>query len=352
MGTNTTLTANFVPNPFGALKGLYTGLIYDPDNSMHATSGFFSLKLTGQGAFSGKLIFAGRTLATSGRIGLDLHGQLVLPMNPGAPALRLEVQLSGGSDHIEGAVSRDAGTSRLEGFRSPFSAANRATSFAGRYTALLPGSTNASLAPFGDGFVTLHVSSNGVATILGALADGAPVTQSRFVAADGLVPFHSLPYQRLGSIVGWLALGSASNAVSGHLLWTKLGGAPGSIYPEGFVHELDTVGARYAAPVPPANPLGFEAGLLFLEGGNVQGILTNQLTLRALSGGKAAFGDDPRLSLTIKAADGTFRGSFLHPATGRPSLIKGAVLPREAYGGGFFLGTNQSGRASFGALLQ
>jgi hypothetical protein len=53
--------------------------------------------------------------------------------------------------------------------------------------------------------------------------------------------------------------------------------------------------------------------------------------------------------LTLGVPAGTFVGSFLNPDTHRPSPIKGVLLQKQNAGGGFFLGTNQSGAAYFGA---
>lgn len=54
--------------------------------------------------------------------------------------------------------------------------------------------------------------------------------------------------------------------------------------------------------------------------------------------------------LTLTVPTGLITGSFANPATGKSSSIKGALLrkPGVNAGGGFFLGTNESGNFYFG----
>jgi hypothetical protein len=55
-----------------------------------------------------------------------------------------------------------------------------------------------------------------------------------------------------------------------------------------------------------------------------------------------------KLSLTNNAGAGTFAGSFVSPATGSNTALKGVLLPATDAGFGYFLGTNQGG----GVLIQ
>ena len=51
-----TLIANFVPNPYAALKGAYTGLFFDPANGVTPTNaGYITLTLTTNGSYSGAI---------------------------------------------------------------------------------------------------------------------------------------------------------------------------------------------------------------------------------------------------------------------------------------------------------
>ncbi len=53
-----------------------------------------------------------------------------------------------------------------------------------------------------------------------------------------------------------------------------------------------------------------------------------------------------KLALTLTSSSGLLGGSFVHPDTLKKSTLKGVVLQKQQIGGGYFLGTNQSGTLS------
>ena len=59
---NAIVTANFIPNPFGSLQGVYHGLFYD---ATAAHAGYFTLTLNPSGAFSGQLLMGPATYSFS-----------------------------------------------------------------------------------------------------------------------------------------------------------------------------------------------------------------------------------------------------------------------------------------------
>ena len=64
VGPNSIVTANFIPNPFAALHGVYDGLFYTPGAVASDNAGYFSLTLNSSGTFSGHL-WMGAGLTTS-----------------------------------------------------------------------------------------------------------------------------------------------------------------------------------------------------------------------------------------------------------------------------------------------
>ena len=67
MRSNLVLQANFIPNPFAPVAGIYQGLFYDTNEVAHQSSGFFNGKLTSAGKLSAKLVIAGLKASLSGQ---------------------------------------------------------------------------------------------------------------------------------------------------------------------------------------------------------------------------------------------------------------------------------------------
>src|SRR5262249_41892326 len=132
--SNVALTANFIPNPFLPLKGVYNGLFCPrPGEPSHETCGFFTLTLNDKAVFSGKLLLAGATHALSGQFGLPLHARKTVARGTNTP-VTVDLQLMAGSDQSNGSVSNVAWMAELGGYRATFNAlANPATNFAGKY---------------------------------------------------------------------------------------------------------------------------------------------------------------------------------------------------------------------------
>ncbi|HEU0008310.1 MAG TPA: Ig-like domain-containing protein [Verrucomicrobiae bacterium] len=345
--SNFNLTANFVTNPFIALRGTYTGLHQLPDEPVWDSSGLFKLMLGPAGTYSGRLYLAGASYSFSGAFDQSLESQKRV-LRPGTNELIVSLQLLEGSDQVTGSVSNASFFTQLVGYRSGFSTANPATNLAGKYTAVLSGGGDPVTSPFGQGFATFTVAHSGSVVMKGKLADGTAVAQSTPLAGDGEVVCHATLYSRRGSIFGWLSFTNAPDTVliTGPLLWTKTPTTSGNFYRGGFANTVNTLGSRYTATNKPV--LNFRNAVVRLEGGNLSAPLTNDVVLSPLNKVTVAPTNVHRLTLTLSAAAGTFSGTFHNPATGKTSSIKGALLQKQNVGSGFFLGTNQSGRVYFG----
>lgn len=352
MATNLELVANFVPDPFPALKGTYNGLFMtEPVTTSQENSGFFSLAVTDKGAFSGKLFLSGAVHPVSGTFDAGLHANKVVLRGTNSP-LALDLQLAVGTDQIAGVVSNANWTSDITGHRVTFNAkTNPATNFVGSYTMLISGGTNPAANPFGEGVATLTVSSAGIVKLAGTLADGSKAAQSVPVAANGQVPVYVKLYGGKGSVLGWLTLtNSTSTDIAGPLLWTKRSGVPGPFYPAGFSNSLETIGSRYVRPPTGTSMLAFAEGVVILSEGNLSAPQTNQVALNESSKVSILSTNTNKLSLKMVTASGLVNGSLINPSTRKPSSIKGAVLQKQNTAGGFFTGTNQTGRFYFGRL--
>jgi hypothetical protein len=343
MASNTTLTANFVPNPFLKLGGTYTGLFFDTSLPAHESSGFFSLSLAGNGAYSAKLTTPKRTLLGTGKFGLDLHARIIFAALRTNPPVALDLQLAAGSDEIHGIINDTVRAIDLFGYRAAYGASNRATNFAGAYTLSLPGSRIAANEPPGHGGLTLSASTLGSLILAGNLADGTPIAQARSLAANGALPFHSLIYLNRGSALGWLTLAvTETNDVHGRLLWTKRPGVAGPVFPAGFEKTIDVTGSRYTAPPVGTRTLNLTNGACVLSGGGLDLPLSLDATLSAANR-LTVTNNTNRVVLLINRLNGLMTGSFLNPATRKASTLKGVVLQKQNCGAGYLVGTNQTG---------
>jgi hypothetical protein len=78
------------------------------------------------------------------------------------------------------------------------------------------------------------------------------------------------------------------------------------------------------------------------------GPATNEVFLSTLNKITVTSTNTTKLALAVTSSSGLLSGSFVHPQTLKKSTIKGVVLQKQDLGGGFFLGTNQSGNVFFG----
>ena len=346
---DTTFTAHFLTNQFPSWKGQYIGLLSDPLNPSHENGGSFAFTLSGGGAFSGRLTLAGKSHPFSGRFTPAGHAHRTIRQTAPKPAIEINLQLGTGANAVRGTVSAGSVASELTSYRAAFSSANPATSFKGRYTLLLSGSTNPAVSPFGHGYATLTVAPNGRATLTGTLADNTPFAQSSPLSSHGVMPLYNSLQGGGGSSFGWLTLlETSTNDIHGSLLWTKPTGRNGPFYPSGFMEEVNLLGSRYVATNRPL--LNFSHTKAIFEGGNLASPLTNDIALCAQNRLNVTPPNPDELKLFLSPATGRFTGRFDNPATRKRSPVKGVLLQKQNAGSGFFLGTNQSGLISLGSL--
>ena len=350
MRSNLVLEANFVANPFLAGKGTYNGLFYTPSGVEHESSGAFTLVLRKSGGYSADLQLAGQRFGLSGQFALDARATNTFVRD--SHDVSVEWTLNAAHEPTNNLFGRvvsgdPAWEAVLLGDRAPAYGTN-ASPYRGKYTLLVTGTGDASITnhPAGDGVGTAVVATNGIVSLAGTLADGTPFTQSAQVSADGLWPLYAPLYNGRGSLLGWVTFSTnpplAPSFASPRVSWIKPAMTNG-LYPEGFETETTLWGSRYAkaAPVLPLT----HATLVFL-GGNLDEPLTNAVTLTASN--TVVNGGPWPLSMTITRSNGLFAGTLSFTNENRTLTFQGAMLQRQTNGAGFFLGTNQSGRVSFG----
>ncbi len=117
--------------------------------------------------------------------------------------------------------------------------------------------------PQGTGYIVLSLSTAGVVTWSGKLADGTAVTGSSPLGSAGQTCYHAMLYGKTGSAQGWANINLTSNMlVGGELDWYKADNAASTSrsYRAGIpLHTLNVLGARYTKPATGSLVLGLTA---------------------------------------------------------------------------------------------
>ena len=340
MHTNMTLTAEFIPNPFIPIAGVYQGLFSDT-NVAQQSSGFLSGTLLNSGLFNGRLRSGSSSYPLSAQF--NPFGAWSNTLAPrGLPPLSVQLQLDLAGATLSGEISNGVWTAQLLANRAVYSQAHHAPQ-AGKYTLLIPGAEESEQQPGGDGFGTVTVRPAGGISFGASLADGTKVSQSTFVSARGQWPLYASLNAGKGVLFGWLTFTNlATNDIDGTVNWIKLPQSSVQFYRGGFTNETGVIASRYVftnhVPV-----LNFSTGQVWFANGNLAASFTNQVVL----GTNNKVTSTNKLSLSIATGSGLFTGRVTPPG-GKAIAIGGVVLQKQEFGGGYFLGTNQSGRVYFG----
>lgn len=334
MESNLVLEASFVTNLFLAAQGTYTGLFAPTNSDRNQTdSGSFSLNVTGSGTVSGKLSLGGQILPFSGKFTPDGAASIsAQPGNASSPATSLQLDFTNQS--ISGSVSNEAFLAELDGNRTAFNKSWTAANFEGNYTLIIFGTNDPKIGPFGNGYASVKVSSTGLLTLTGSLADGTAISQLSEVSKDGYWPLHISLYGGKGSLWGWVYFTNHTLMAVPALSWiNETNSARTAMYRAGFTNQQAALaGGLYVSTfVLPAN-----VGAI-LAGGN----LPYAITITNLSGNTNG------LVFKLNQTTGLISGSFANPSP-QPNLVRinGVILP-GTNAAGYFAGTNQSGAFTF-----
>lgn len=333
-----TITANFAPNPFtdADVVGTFNGLLFATEGTNGVSqdcSGEFTIRVSKNGKFTGRIIKAGKTLPVSGTILPDgtVTGGKVGRRGEGG-TLDLQLDMSNHTDRVTGTLTSSSCVATLEGDRNVFSAKNP-TPLQGKYTVVFPRNTNS---VNGSGFAIVTVNKNGSVRTSGELADGTRISDSTTISKNGQVPIYIPLYRKNGSLVGWLTL-SDTNA-TGLFSWIKPAGE--KVAPEGFETDLEVVGS----PFNPANKpsITLSNGILEVGGSDIGEGQVAPVTLS--SNGDVDLGGTNNSGFKLKILPtGLLRGNFVNPATQKNTALKGVVLQNVNMAEGYFISSNVPG---------
>jgi hypothetical protein len=169
------------------------------------------------------------------------------------------------------------------------------------------------------------------------------------ISESGDWPLYSSLLSGKGSVQAWIKfpMHSSSNQLpTAQAEWFENAKANTHYYPNGFnltSNQLSLMVDRYLPPTKGVAVLPDVNYTVQIFGGNLVADLNEKVTVTANNVVVPPTPNTNKLSIVINAAKGTFSGSFVSPATGKPTALKGVLLPGVNAGFGYFLGTNQTG---------
>ena len=130
------------------------------------------------------------------------------------------------------------------------------------------------------------------------------------------------------------------------LHWSKPEWPADALYPAGFADDIGLVGSEYVRPIPGRNVITVsdanDNALVIFGRGDLPATQGNLVTLTA---GNLVLSTN--LTLKITKSTGLFKGNFHRADDGSRVRFQGAILQKQNFGSGFFLGTNESGFVTF-----
>jgi hypothetical protein len=319
---------------FASQAGVFNG-VFSQGN------GYLSLKLTGNGQFTGKLVFNGASIPLKGS--LDVFGNY--NGSAGLPPVSLGLNLGAGTGGylLTGSVAANA----LTAYRAAYGKGQTAAE-TGKYSILLSATDTSPSIPQGTGYAMLNVSKTGGVTMAGKLADGEAVSVAGVMVGGStcnqFMLFNPLLYKKNGLLAGAINFESLPNSDCNALLDWKRPVTGGSYYPTGFETGITLAGARYAKPIGIV-PLPFVNGSATLSSGGLGQDIVKPISLSTSSTVLVSGSNPEMLKITINASSGGFSGSFLDPVTKKPLKFAGMLYQNinTPQAGGFFLGPISSG---------
>ena len=344
MTSNLVLTANFIANPYVASAGTYNGLFNQADEVRLVSAGSFNVYSDASGNYSAWIQLAEGRYSFSGAFNTSLRATNVIVRSVGNP-LTVELQLGQNAEagQIFGRVTSGVWSSSLAGGRAAVN-----TPLAGNYTVVIPGNVNDASLPAGDGYATLHISTDGLGTMNGTLADGARFSQSAYVTADGDWPLFASVYTGKGAVVSWLSFTNLSTSdLNGTVVWIKQAGASASNFPLGFTNGTKAVGSIYTVPDASGKAINLPGAVVSFIGGSLPTDFSNVVSINA--GSQVVNLGANEMVMTIMPSIGSFTGQVREPGTGALHMYGGVILQKQTAGFGTMTGVPTGSRVVFAA---
>ena len=324
--------------PFGTAAGSYSGVFLEPSEVTANSSGLLTARVDARGAFSARLTTMAGSAGFSGRF--DAYGRSTNQVRLGTNTVALELELAPDSTGpLTGLISAAMWISTVDAQRAAFDVKVRpAVEWANRYTMRIRGGASSDQ-PKGDGIAAVQISFGGQVLVKGTLADGSPIVYRGALSEDGRWPVYGKLAGSRGFVLGWLEAGGESgDAISGVLHWSRRPGTKGA-YPGGFDFTTAVEGSLW-------HP--FYAAFLFENGARRMSFSDGDLAspverdVAFFESCQAVAGPE-KLQFKLSLFTGLFGGTYEPAGVGTKMRFKGALLPQQGYGAGFFTISNASG---------
>ena len=327
--------------------GTYNGLVIQTNAPTLASSGSLTLSLIATGSFTAKLTVGGVFSAFKGQFdGTGNATNTVARKNLNSLQLILQLSEAGGTNQVIGTVSDGVFTSQLLADLGGFGKSFRCP-FAGKFNFVVPpvDPTDPDL-PQGYGYGTLTVSRTGRGSLRGVLGDGTKISGVAPVSLLGTWPFYNLLYSKKGFSLGRIAF-TSTNVIDAALDWQKPPVPTDRFYSGGFTALVSLVGAGYLRPNSSTNSADLSVAgtnVVTLGGGNLVSNIVKTVVVDALGNVTVPAPGSDQLALFVVSTSGLFGGSFVDLAINKkPIFFNGQLVQTNHFGGGLFLGTNETG---------
>ena len=371
-GISAPVTAKVVVFPLpGLATGSFAGLIERDTSYGNSLGGTLQMNILSTGAATGKLTHGASTYSF-------LTQHLDATLNAGTTATVIARSTRGEIMYLSFVIDLDSGelsgfvgdgmtgTVRVHAWRTPWKTGSNPAPVAATYAnAFIPrpaGAQAADIYPKGAGFSQLAISTDGIATWAGRMADGMAATGSSALGIYGDLPLHSLLNNNTGSMHGWVLACTDNDAapannglrfLDGTVDWYKNPAttAADRIYNAGIPnHDLSVTGCEYVRPTTAIlglhdfGPGTNNATLYFTEGGlsgpppivgaSMAQFLNISLRITASNSLVMPPGATDNLAgvgLALNAATGAFSGSFILKNDQDPTSASARLLSRTVH---------------------
>jgi uncharacterized repeat protein (TIGR03803 family) len=323
--------------------GIFSGLVVQTNALSAESSGFLRLALNLPGTFTAKLTMGGVLSTFNGQFDVAGNATNTITRGKSNPfQVMLQFIQTGGTNQIVGTVSDGVFTSQvladLGGFGNGFHCP-----YAGKFTFVIPPADPTDPnAPQGYGYGTLTISKTGKGKLRGVLGDGTELAASAPVSLNGIWPFLDLVYAKKGLSLGRIAF-SGTNVIDAALDWLKPPLPTDHFYSGGFTTSVALIGSTYVVPKHGGTTIA-GTNVVTLGGGNLGSNLVKTVVVDAFGNATVLSPGSDKLALFVVPTSGFFGGSFIDTTIKKlPIFFNGQVVQTNLFGGGLFLGTNESG---------
>lgn len=332
MTENGILIARFSKSFLGMEPGTYQGVFAPGSNGPPASTGFITFKLARNGIYSGKLNPLGASYGIRGQF--NSSGQSIITGPLGTNLLALNLLWGGeGSETYFGGYSDGHFVSSVNLWREQtFSPTNPAP--AGVYTFnLSPTLVANNGVTDGSGFGNVIVDSAGRVEITGLLADNVAFKQKTALLKGNRFPFY-YTVKKGDSVVGLPSI-ATNGTFTSNVRWFA------SAFPANTNQNVKLNGSRYTPPSP-ARLFDWTNGIITLSGDGLAEPITSEVVLEA-DGTFSVPSNPHNIQINVTNANGWIGGTFTHPGSQAPTVLKGAVLQSSNSAAGFFPGATNGG---------